>query len=259
MIKNSIYSNKDAKVIAVTGAKGGVGKTSIAVKLGIEFSRLGKKVLLIDCDYNLSNVMQKLSIPPTNDFSDLINFKKNIYDCLIKKGSFHLLPSSCGNIDFLQNKNHVYNFISEIINEYKKNYDYLILDCPPGLDERVIKLTAVTDYRIVIVTPDLMSITNAYSLIKILNYQHGISFNDLIINRIFNHDQFEKVGEIVKNTTRKFLTCETNILCGFFENRKIWNNIESNIESKSKFMNEIFINILKIFTERDGVKIESAI
>src|SRR5437870_605100 len=90
---------KKATTISITGGKGGVGKTSIALKLGMTLGELNKKVLLVDCDYNLSNTLLKLGLPVCEDFYGPVSSRKDLDGCLHRLGNFHLLPGLNGNLE----------------------------------------------------------------------------------------------------------------------------------------------------------------
>ena len=81
--RKTIKSTKKtgARKICITGGKGGVGKTSVALKMALELSN-NKKVLLIDCDHNLSNTSIKLGIPLRNDFYHLLRGGKSFEECI---------------------------------------------------------------------------------------------------------------------------------------------------------------------------------
>jgi flagellar biosynthesis protein FlhG len=89
--------------ISITSGKGGVGKSSLALKMSKIFCDWGFKVLVIDCDYNLSNTSIKLGVPLNNDFYSLVKKEKTFEECLYIDGNFHLLPGCNGNLEFFSN------------------------------------------------------------------------------------------------------------------------------------------------------------
>jgi len=200
--------------ISITGGKGGVGKTSISLKLAKELVAQGQRVLLIDCDYNLSNTAIKLELPLSNTFYALVSSEKNFDECLYKDGNFHLLSACNGNIGLFDSNFKIEEVIIDIINEHEKEYDYILLDCPAGLMREALTLNAYCDMRVVVVTPDKASITDSYSLIKILSQKYGIKENHLLVNMYQNESQFERVVKTLSETVENFLGCRTRILGG---------------------------------------------
>lgn len=200
--------------VSVTGGKGGVGKTSISLKLSRELSKIGFKVLLIDCDTNLSNTAIKLNLPLKNEFSALIKAEKSFDECLHKDGSFHLLSSCNGNLDMFDSTLNIEEVIIDIINSHEEEYDFIFLDCPAGLSKESLTLNAYCDQRVIVVTPDKSSITDSYSLMKILSMKYKIKENHLLINMLKNKNQYEQIVKTLSETVENFLGGRTHILGG---------------------------------------------
>ena len=129
LISNNKYeysTSKKAKTISITGGKGGVGKSSIAIKFGSILSELGHKVLLIDCDYNLSNTAIKLGLPLNNHFNDLVNNQKPFSECINKIGNLHVLPGCNGNLDLFKNGFKFDQFVINLIMNKENEYDFIL-------------------------------------------------------------------------------------------------------------------------------------
>lgn len=211
--QRKLQANKTT-TISITGGKGGVGKTSVSLKLAKELANQGSKVLLIDCDYNLSNTAIKLGLPVTNTFYSLVSAQKSFEECLHIDGNFHLLSGCNGSVDLFDTEFKLEQIIIDVIHEHENEYDFILLDCPAGLLRETLTLNAYCDKRIVVVTPDRASITDSYSLIKVLSHKFGIKENHLLINMYSTTSQFEKVVKTLSETVENFLGCRTQILGG---------------------------------------------
>ena len=159
----------NCKVIALTNQKGGVGKTTTAVNLGVCLSKQGKKVLLVDADVQ-ANLTMSLGYPRPDDLpislatimQDIIDDK--LFD--VQKGILHhsegvdLLPS---NIELSGLEVRLINAISRervlttCINEVKKNYDYVLIDCMPSLGMLTINALAAADSVVIPTQPHYLS------------------------------------------------------------------------------------------------------
>ena len=159
----------NCKVIALTNQKGGVGKTTTAVNLGVCLSKQGKKVLLVDADAQ-ANLTMSLGYPRPDDLpislatimQDIIDDK--LFD--VQKGILHhsegvdLLPS---NIELSGLEVRLINAISRervlttCINEVKKNYDYVLVDCMPSLGMLTINALAAADSVVIPTQPHYLS------------------------------------------------------------------------------------------------------
>lgn len=239
--------------IAVTGGKGGVGKTSIALKMGRELSRSGSKVLLIDCDFNLSNTAIKLNLPIDSRFEKLLTSEISFEECIIQNGNFHLLPACNGSAALFESKLALDEIIMDVISAHSHEYDFIILDCPSNLAQDNLKLNAFCDFRFMTVSPDKSSITDSYSMIKLLSNKYNVTDNHLIVNMYQSEKQFAKVVQTISTTAENFLGCRTHLLGGIPKLDVPAEGFDTFFlsETKNEF-NKNFVKLLYAFTEKLG-------
>lgn len=244
---------KPCRKISFTGGKGGVGKTSIALKTAQELAKAGHRTLLVDCDSNLSNTAIKLGFPLDNKFEKLLSGDLSFEECLIQQGNFHLLPACNGSIEVFESKLNFDEIIIDIIASHEHEYDYILLDCPAGISREILNLNAYCDHRWVVVTPDKSSITDSYSLMKILNHKYGILENHLIVNMYQNDRQFQKVVKTLTETVENFIGGLTHVVGGIQKLDVSAGEFDTFFLSETK--NEFHRNFVKIlygFTEKIG-------
>ncbi len=206
-----IISQK-VKTIAVLSGKGGVGKTSYSLRLANDLSKSNKKVLLIDCDYNLSNTLLKLNTNTKSRFVSYLEREANLYDCMVKIKNFHLLPTCNGNIEVFDKKFRIQNEIINIVDQCEKHYDFIILDCPAGIAKETLNLAAFCDLRLIMITPDKSSLADSYALTKILIQRYGSDLNRFVLNKVRDETVFNKVSKTFHNTCLKFMNEEAYFL-----------------------------------------------
>lgn len=239
--------------IAVTGGKGGVGKTSIALKTAVELSRAGHRTLLVDCDSNLSNTAIKLGLPVDNKFERLLSAEISFEECLVQRGNFHLLPACNGSLELFESKLQFDEIIADIILTHEHEYDYILLDCPAGLSREALTLSAACDHRFIVVTPDRASITDSYSLIKVLKQRFGITQNHLLVNMHQGEKQLKKVTQTLTETIQNFLGIQTQTLGGIQKFDVSAEGFDTFFLSDEKSdWNKNFVKILYGFTEKAG-------
>jgi flagellar biosynthesis protein FlhG len=239
--------------ISITGGKGGVGKTSIALKTAQELSSAGYRTLLIDCDSNLSNTAIKLGLPLDNKFEKVLSGETTFDDCLIRSGNFHLLPACNGSVELFESKLKFDEIIIDLITSHEHEYDYILLDCPAGATREALTLNAYCDHRWIVVTPDKSSITDSYSLVKLLSQKFGIKENHLVVNMYQNEKQFQKVVLTLSETIENFLGARTHILGGIHKLDVDTSGFDTFFlsEAKNEF-NRNFVKLLYGFTEKAG-------
>ncbi|MFZ4714513.1 MAG: MinD/ParA family ATP-binding protein [Bacteriovoracaceae bacterium] len=243
-----------ARTVSITGGKGGVGKTSVAIKTARELAELGFKVLLIDCDYNLANTAIKLNLPLNDAFYSLLSAEKTLEECLYSEGNFHLLSGCNGSLELFENKLPLDQVIMDIMGSHEHEYDYMLLDCPAGLSKETLTLNAYCDERFFIVTPDKSSITDSYSLMKVLATKYGVKENHLIINMYSSEEQFNRVVNSIVSTAENYLGVRTQILGGI---KKLEVKVDSFddhfLRKKSSVNHEDFLKVIKRYAEKREV------
>jgi len=235
--------------ISIASGKGGVGKTSIAIKMSKILSDRGYKVLLVDCDYNLSNTSIKLGIPLNNNFAKLVHQEISFEDCLYKQGHFHLLPGCSGNMDIFSGNIQLEKFLIDLLLEKEDHYDFIFLDCPAGLSKDILTLNAYSDYRFVILNPDKSSLTDAYSLMKILKNNFGIRENHILLNMVSSFTQYKRIVQVLSDTTKNFLDLKLHVLGWVFRETKDTDNFDGLLNDKCSGIHKNLSKILTKFTE----------
>lgn len=197
---------KNARIIAVTSGKGGVGKTCVTVNMAANLIKEGKKVLIIDADLGLSNVEILLGMTPSATLRDLIRNKKEINDIIIN-GPFEIDFISGGN-GFVELSELSDIEIDEIIAKFHmldELYDIILVDTGAGISKNVISFLRISDDILVVTTPEPTAMTDAYSIIKILNEKKEDARIGLVVNRVKNGDEYKHALNILTSTAKKFL------------------------------------------------------
>ena len=173
-----------SEVIVVTSGKGGVGKTTTSANVGTGLAKLNKKVVLIDTDIGLRNldVVMGLENRIVYNLVDVVEGNCRIKQALIKDKRYpnlYLLPSAQ-----TRDKTSVTpEQMQKLIEELKEEFDYILLDCPAGIEQGFKNAIAGADRALVVTTPEVSAIRDADRIIGLLE-ANEIKKSDLIVNRI---------------------------------------------------------------------------
>lgn len=172
------------KVIVITSGKGGVGKTTTTANIGAGLALMHRKVVMIDTDIGLRNldVVMGLEHRIIYNLVDIVEGNCRIRQALIRDRQFpelYLIPAAQ-----TKDKSAVTpEQMKKLISELKNDFDYILLDCPAGIEQGFQVAIAGADRAIVVTTPEISSVRDADRVIGLL-FTQGISDVRLIVNRI---------------------------------------------------------------------------
>lgn len=173
-----------SEVIVITSGKGGVGKTTTSANVGTGLAMLGNKVVLIDTDIGLRNldVVMGLENRIVYNLVDVIEGNCRIKQALIKDKRYpnlYLLPSAQ-----TRDKTSVTpEQMKKLTDELREEFDYILLDCPAGIEQGFQNAIAGADRALVVTTPEVSAIRDADRIIGLLE-ANEMRKVDLIVNRI---------------------------------------------------------------------------
>lgn len=207
IIKQQNMKKHLARVMTVTSGKGGVGKSNVAVNLGIQLSKIGKRVVILDADFGLANVEVMLGVRPKYNLADMMCHGKSLRD-IISPG-----PENIGFISGGSGMKELTNLDKDQIQDLLRAMyeldciaDVIIIDTGAGISNTVTDLVASSSEVILVATPEPTSITDAYALLKTLCRNPEFISQEIEIRMIANrtgsyeegHELYEKLNSVVK-------------------------------------------------------------
>lgn len=210
---NKPSTDKPLRVIAVTGGKGGIGKTTISVNLAIAFARLKKKVLLFDADLGLANVDVMLGLHPEKNIHDFLSGQCDLRDiCMQGPHGIKIIPSTSG-IQEMADLNSAQTI--ELIRSFSSltdTVDIMIVDLASGISSQVIDFTHAAQDVLMVVCNDPASLMDSYAMIKVLHQKYNRNRFGIIVNKVKSpyegHDVFNKF----QAATAKFINVSMHYL-----------------------------------------------
>ena len=168
------------KVIGIVAVKGGVGKTTLAASLAADIANnYAKKVLLIDANYSAPNLGLHMDIvKPDKTIHDVLSGRERIWGAIHKRFGVDVIPGSYV-------YHHEYNplKLKDRLHKIKEEYDFVIIDSSPSLNEEVLSTMLASDNLFVVTTPDYPTLSCSLKAAKLAK-QRGKPISGIIINKI---------------------------------------------------------------------------
>jgi septum site-determining protein MinD len=176
------------RVIVVTSGKGGVGKTTTTANVGMGLAQLGHKVILVDTDIGLRNldILMGLENRIVYNVIDVMEGRCKLHQALVKDKRF---PNLCLLAAAQTRDKSALNAeeMATLADQLAQEADFVLLDCPAGIEQGFQTATSVAQEAIVVVTPEMSSVRDADRVIGLLEAKENIQGFRLILNRIRSH------------------------------------------------------------------------
>ena len=236
-LKEAATQNREPRYIAISSGKGGVGKTLFSINIGKLLSEQGKRVLIIDGDFGLSNVHLMLGIAPEKNLYNVIKGEATLDEIIIKVSERMAFISSGSGVRELANlpERQILNLISRIKEISESDYDVVIFDTPPGIHEDTLTIVSAVDIPIIITTPEPTAVADAYALIKVANKENKVKEFYLIINKVSSPEEGKRIFKSLEVLTQKFTEANLHLM-GFVKYNK---NIIKGIINQKPFQEDM--------------------
>jgi len=221
--------------ISFASGKGGVGKSVISVNTAVYFSKIGKRVLLFDADYGLSNAHIYLNHRVKKSLLDF--FLTGNPDDAIENISpdFDYIHTGSGELSLCDMDEHEFMRIRKMLMAISKRYDVIIMDCSPGIGRDVLQTLLLGEQSIIITTPMLSSITDTYALIKVLCQARLHPRISIIVNMARSNLEAYNAFQRISLCTEKFLNLSVEYLGSILYSTKISYSLNERVPVIDKY------------------------
>lgn len=202
----SMINSKPVKVIAVTGGKGGVGKSNVTLNVAISLAKMGKKVMIMDADLGLANIDIMLGLRVTKNLSHVIKGECELEDIILDgPEGIKIIPAASGTKEMaaLSDMEHV--GLIRAFSSLSDQVDVLIVDTAAGIADNVISFAQASQDLLVVVCDEPTSITDAYALIKILSVDHNLFRFRIVANMVRSPEEGRELFAKLTRVTDQFL------------------------------------------------------
>lgn len=180
---------KHCRTFTISSGKGGVGKTSIVINIGLALTRLGHKVCVFDADANLANINIMLKQSPEYTLEHVINGKKSVSEIMLQSSGLYVIPGASGISEFINFSQSQQTCLLQAIKTCQQVFDFILIDSAAGISKSVLAFMQIAQQNIIIITPEPTSLTDAFSLLKVFSKQHAAKNISVIVNQAINEKQ----------------------------------------------------------------------
>jgi len=163
------------QVIAITGGKGGVGKTNVSINLSVCLAEMGRRVALLDADLGLANIDVLLGLRPSKNLEDVLSGECSLMDIMLNgPGGIRIIPASSGTQKMTMLGPMEHAGLIHAFSEISDQIDVLVIDTAAGISDSVVSFVRASQEVLIVVCDEPSSITDAYALMKLLNKEHHV-------------------------------------------------------------------------------------
>lgn len=194
------------KVIAVTGGKGGVGKTNVTLNLAMAMAQMGKRVLVLDADLGLANCDVMLGLRVEKNLSHVLAGDVDLDDILIE-GPFgiRIVPATSGTQSMTELSPAEHAGLIRAFSEMRTAFDVLLVDTAAGISDMVLSFSRASQDVLVVVCDEPSSITDAYALMKILSREYSVRKFKIVANMVRSLKEGQELFAKLSRVTDRFL------------------------------------------------------
>jgi flagellar biosynthesis protein FlhG len=194
------------QVIAVTGGKGGVGKTSVSVNLASAIASTGKRVMLLDGDLGLANVDVFLGLSPRYTMAHVLSGQRTLEEVILETSDgIQVVPGASGVADMANLSAAAHLSLVQAFSTLSNRVEVMIVDTAAGISHSVVQFTQAAQHVVLVVCDEPASMTDAYALIKVMSRQHAVDRFRVLANMVRTPGEGEQLFEKLQRVTGKFL------------------------------------------------------
>jgi flagellar biosynthesis protein FlhG len=201
-----LNSSRPVKVLAVTGGKGGVGKTTVSTNLAVSIAAQGRDVMLLDADLGMANVDVLLGLHTRFHMGHVMSGECALEDVIVTgPHGLQIVPAASG-IKHMANLSAAEH--AGLIRAFSDLYHrvgVLVIDTAAGINDSVVTFTQTAHHVVVVVCDEPASITDAYALIKVLSREHGVRSFQILANQTRRPAEGPQLFQKIQRVCDRFL------------------------------------------------------
>ncbi|MCK6445554.1 MAG: MinD/ParA family protein [Planctomycetes bacterium] len=210
-----------SSTICVASGKGGTGKSVVTASLATLIAERGR-TLLVDADLGVGNAHILQDVQPTKSLADLVQGRASARELVVPcRRGLDLIAAGSGVSRMASLAPHENRRIAEALEELDKTYDFVVVDSGAGISPQTISFAAASDVVLIVTTPDVTAMTDAYAFLKVLSARATECVPLVIVNRIAEPGEGERVAHRLGEVAQKFLGRELRFFGALPEDRAV--------------------------------------
>ena len=195
--------------IAVTSGKGGVGKTSLTVNMGVAMARLGYRVGILDADFALGNIDVMLGLTPAAHLGSVLDGTSRVKDIALDgPAGVRVIPAGSGVRTLTTLDDARWARLVEAVEDTCRDLDFLIFDTATGISDNVLDVIGLADYVLVVTSFEPAAVVDAYALIKLVTAADSSKPIGVVVNTARDADEGQLVFKQISLAAERFLRRE---------------------------------------------------
>jgi flagellar biosynthesis protein FlhG len=208
-----VTERRAPRTVAVTGAKGGVGKSNLALNVAVSLARWGRRVLLVDGDLGLANLDVLLGLTPAFTVEHLVTGEAELEDVLLPgPAGVRLLPAASGIPRFSRLDGEARDRVLAALSGGTAGLDDVVIDTGAGLGDATLSLQLAASRVLLVTTPEPTSLVDAYATLKVLRSADRDKPVDLVVNDAGDDREASRVHDQIARAAEHFLGCRPGLL-----------------------------------------------
>lgn len=215
------FAQVRAGSVCIASGKGGTGKSVVSASLATLLAERAR-TLLVDADFGVGNAHIMQDVAPALSFIDLVAGKAQARDVRHRCGDrLDLLAGGSGVSHMANLGGYELHLIACGIEALELEYGYVLTDSAAGISNQTVSFAAASDVVVIVTTPDVTALTDAYAFLKVLYQRRGDVTPLFLVNRAFDEQEAEHVAERIVSVAHKYLGREPRCIGYLPEDRAV--------------------------------------